>query len=224
MTPIETPIERYRSATHELEPLLDRVSTLGAQRAAALADMRRDGMSLQQIAAATGLSAGRVQELSKQGGWQAGEGGGRPGRPVDLRRFAKEAYRYVLSWKIDDVPGHETLLHSAALLPSSEHRIEADPYTALCELVTALDHDVLTDWEPHRELAAELRRRIVEALSGHTARSAHQKVDPRDFPDEAWVEAERLLDDPGQLALLRDRLTPAGPAVTAQLINLGVIF
>jgi hypothetical protein len=215
--------DRYRVATDELEPLLDRVATLRAERATAVAEMRRAGLSLQQIAATTGLSAGRVQELAKQGGWRPGEGGAKPGRPVDLRKLARDSYHYILSWTVDDVPGHKQLIHSSALLPGSEHRIEVDPHFALCELVAALDRDLATADEIHRELGGELRRRMVEALSGHTARHARHLLDPSTFSHAAWSKADEILDDPGNHDLLRERLTPGGPIATALLINAGVV-
>jgi hypothetical protein len=44
-----------------------------------------------------------------------------------------------------------------------------------------------------------------------------------DFNNEQWRMAEGLLDDPSMIPLLHTRITQYGPAVTALLINKGVI-
>lgn len=60
------PLDRYRTATAEVERLQARIVALGEERAAALTELReKQGLGLRRLADLTGLSVARVQVLTK---------------------------------------------------------------------------------------------------------------------------------------------------------------
>lgn len=61
------PLVEYRRASKEEAKLRRLADAYASERAAVLAEMHRSGMSYGKIAAATGLSRSRVQQLVERG-------------------------------------------------------------------------------------------------------------------------------------------------------------
>ncbi len=81
---VEDPFERYTVATTAVEAAQALVVELGDIRAAALTQLREAGLGLRSLAKLTGLSVGRLQEMTRGADTtKSMQHAGRPRKPAD---------------------------------------------------------------------------------------------------------------------------------------------